>query len=130
MVPALTPCSATLRVAALDLPTMLHDIIAALVEAQPDMELIGTPPGLDLASWVRQAGVDVLIVQMKSDGVPEGLAGAVREQAHVTVLGVTARGDRAVLYRLAPQVIELGEVSPEGLLAATRTAKGRRTSLG
>ncbi len=38
------------------------------------------------------------------------------------LLGIAERGGRAVLYQLRPLVTELGEVSLEGLLAATRTA--------
>jgi hypothetical protein len=107
-----------------NLPSMLHAIIASLVEAQPDMELVDAKSGFEVDALLG-AGANVVIVGMEENQLPPAFREMLELAARITVLGVTDRGNNAVLYRLRPESLELGEVSPDELLAAMRSAARR-----
>ena len=106
-----------------EMPRMMRDVFKQVVEDQSDMEVVGDltdPVELLLAAGQRQA--DVVVLGLNDADFPGICSHLLSEYPHLKLLGVTADGRRAFLYELRPQKVAIGEVSPEGLLAAIRTA--------
>jgi DNA-binding NarL/FixJ family response regulator len=101
---------------------MLRDIVAGVLRAQPDMEVIEAEPGavslLQLADLSRP---DVVITGFDDPGLARGLLTA---SPHLRVMAVTGDDGDAWLYELRPYRVHLGEVSPRTLVEQVR----RRTA--
>ncbi len=112
-----------IRVLVAEMPRMLRDLFKHVVAEQTDMDLVGElldPLGLLLAAG--QTHADVVILGLHNSEFPGICSHLLGEYPHIKILGVTEDGRRAYLYELRPEKIPVGEVSPEGLLAAIRTA--------
>ena len=117
-----TSRSARIRVLVVGLPRVLTDIITETIATQRDMELVPDQRSIDLRSHARQSGTDAVIAGLVDDELTPDCEDLIWMRPPLPVLGVAARGGRAVLYQVRPHVTELGEVSVEELLAATRAA--------
>jgi len=104
------------------LPRLLSDIITEMIKVQPDMELVPSKAPLDMRSHLLKSEADAVMAGLVNDELPPGCEDLMWARPSTALLGIAERGGRAVLYQLRPLVTELGEVSLEGLLAATRTA--------
>ena len=112
-----------IRVLLAEMPRILRDVFKQVVADQSDMDVVGElfdPFGLLLAAGQTRA--DVVILGLHNSEFPGICSHLLSEYPHIKILGVTEDGRRACLYELRPQKIPVGEVSPEGLLAAIRTA--------
>ena len=114
-----------IRVALFGLPRLLEDVIARLIGAQADMELVGATSSANAHSLICEWGANVIIVGLQQDRPTRSDSGAVEFLTHIAVLGMTERDNRTVLYRLRPDAARPGGVSPDDLLAATRSAVHR-----
>jgi DNA-binding NarL/FixJ family response regulator len=110
-----------IRVLLADMSPMLRDIIHDAVANQPDLEVVGTlgvhEPFL---SVIENIPTDVLILGT-SQRNDVALAEAVwHKRPRTRVLMITHDGRGAVLHRLHPEKVVLGDVSSESLVAAIR----------
>jgi DNA-binding NarL/FixJ family response regulator len=103
-----------------DMPRMLRDIIAGVVRAESDLELVGeieSPEALPLRA--RHTRPDLVIA-----GATPALANVTGEllgdHPRLRIIQVEADGRRGSLYELAPRRRKLGELSPESLVAVAR----------
>ena len=115
-----------IRILVVGLPQLLGDIITETIKTQPDMELVPSEPWTDVQSRARESGADAVIAGLVNDELTPDCEDLMWTRPPLPVLGVTERRGRAVLYQVQPHVTELGEVSLDELLAATRTAARAR----
>jgi hypothetical protein len=113
------------------MPRMLRDIITQTVSHEPDMVLVGEhTERTDLVSAARASQADVVVVGVSDAELPAQCEALFMMSPGIRVLGITGDGRRAFLWELRPNRTPLGEVSPEGLVEAIRTAvNARSTSL-
>jgi hypothetical protein len=105
---------------------MLSDIITNAIDGQPDMEVVGALRQRGaLRSAVGAARADVVMLGLRDGDLPSDCVALFDAYPWIRVLGVSADGRRAFLYELRPQRLPLGEISPDGLVEAIRTASAR-----
>ncbi len=110
---------APIRIAVASLPRLLRDIVVTALSSERDMELVGEVPGArQLADVVRDSGADVAIVACEPSDVAR--LGRLVNRSPVTLLAITDEGRRGALYELLPREVDLGELSPRGLVNAIR----------
>lgn len=109
-----------IRILLFDLSPLLHDIIAGAVRGEPDMELVGDKTDHELGTKVRETRADVVIAALMDGKLSENCEALTWARPPIAVFGLEERSGRAVLYRLRPQAIKLGEVSPRELLSEAR----------
>lgn len=101
---------------------MLREIVRDAIGRQDDMELLGEfPAATDLRTAVESTGADFVITDAATaacDQVPVLLDARPR----VRVLGITNSGRQTYLYELRPHRVRLGEISPQALIEAIRSA--------
>jgi len=100
------------------MPRILRDIVRDVAARDPTLEVVGEVASpSDLATAARQYDPDVIVTQ--DSGSEEREIGALLE-AHprTRVLTIAGDGARGVLYRLTPEAVPLGDLSPESLLEA------------
>jgi hypothetical protein len=104
---------------------LLHDIVRDTLAAQPDMKVIGDAhDGGDLNPMLQAGNVDVVVVGAPR---PEDFAVAIPillTSPRIKVLAIAISGRRAMLYRLRPHQIPLGDMSPQDLVGAIRAEAG------
>src|SRR5262245_18269678 len=109
-----------IRVLLRDTPPMLRDILERAISNQPDMELIPEPvvrPPVD-----QQPTPDVVVVDV-SDGDPgEGARALLTRWPDTHVSTMPAHSHRVLKFELLPRGFDLGEMSPDQLLDAIRSA--------
>jgi DNA-binding NarL/FixJ family response regulator len=105
-----------------DAPTKLREILERAITNEPDMALIPEPAVPTQAPDCRSLSPDVVIVGA-SDSEPAERARALLEQwpgSHAFM--ITAGGHRVFRYKLLPQGVDLGEMSPSQVVEAIRSA--------
>jgi hypothetical protein len=112
--------ASSIRVLLVDMPRMLRDIVAMVVRAEPDLELVGEVDDPEaLAARMRRTRPDLVIA---------GAHPALEQMSHqllgdyprLRILEVETEGRRGYLYELFPRRRRLGELSPGSLLAVAR----------
>lgn len=110
---------------------MLRDIIESAVSAQSDMTLVGEINGRDanvnaistvIASLATDAP-DVVIVDRADEGSMQALDGLLYDHPGLAVITVTRDGRGAHLRVLRPYDVDIGDVSPVGLVTAIRESR-------
>jgi hypothetical protein len=110
---------------------MLVDIIRDLVGAARDLKLVGRTPGRltgnpEGLGWLEAAVTIVradVVVTVLEEGDADTLQASLAANAGVRVIGIDPTGRQAFLYRGDDWRVPLGEVSPDGLLAAIRDSQ-------
>jgi DNA-binding NarL/FixJ family response regulator len=111
-----------LRIAIVNMPQMLREIIREVVSPESDMEVAGEFSGTtDLLEAVERTRADFVITGTEDADVA-GVGRLLRMRPRLKVLAVAADGRQTYLYELRPQKVHLGEVSPQNLLDAIRSA--------
>lgn len=115
------------RVVTAELPRMLQEIIGAVLAADDDIDVVAhAVTRRDLQRIVGLRSVDVVVIGLDGEALPDIGRELFAEDPSVTVLGMVAEGRHAFLYELRPHCVPLGAVSPETLAAAVRErARGR-----
>ena len=116
-----------IRVLIHDTPTMLRDILEQAISNQPDMELILEPTATEPAPDDRKASPDVVVpdvvVMDVGDSDPrEGARALLFRWPSSHALMIAAHGHRVLRYELEPRGVDLGEISPDQLIQAIRSA--------
>lgn len=99
---------------------MLLDIVANIVAAQPDLDIVAGPVGeTNLRRAVECGNADVVILSRKTPLNGE-YDDVLYSRAHLKVIAIEGEGRRGSLYELRPHRVPLGEMSPTRLLDAIR----------
>jgi DNA-binding NarL/FixJ family response regulator len=114
------------RIALVELPRIMREIIERAVADQPDMEIVGELPASTLPEALDGAGVDVVISGTNYDCA--SLRELLDERPRLKVLAVADDGRDAFLFELRPTRTRLGEVSPQTIVDAIRNARCATTS--
>jgi DNA-binding NarL/FixJ family response regulator len=114
------------RIALVELPRIMREIIERAVADQPDMEIVGELPASTLPEALDGAGVDVVISGTNYDCA--SLRELLDERPRLKVLAVADDGRDAFLFELRPTRTPLGEVSPQNIVDAIRNARCATTS--
>src|SRR5438876_12063609 len=113
------------------MPRMLSDILADVLSAEPDMEVVGVLSSRGkLRATVAETRADVVVLALGDSRLPKDCERLLRAHPRLRVLGVTSEGRRGCLFGLRPLKASLGELSPQRLVNAIRTTdRMKRTSL-
>jgi DNA-binding NarL/FixJ family response regulator len=113
---------AKIRVLIHDAPTMLRDILEQAISNQPDMEVIGEPAAPVRAMDDDQVSPDVVVVDVSDSDPDEGAREWLFRWPSTHALMIAAHGHKVLKYELQPQGEDLGEMSPDQLIQAIRSA--------
>jgi DNA-binding NarL/FixJ family response regulator len=102
---------------------MLCDIVRDAFARERDMEVVGVLPTLDtLLADARETRADVVILGLADTELPPVCGELIAAHPLMKVLAVAGDGRRVFLHELRPQTVSLGEVSPQELIDAVRSA--------
>ncbi len=105
---------------------MLCDILAAVLSAEPDMEVVGVLSSRGkLRATVAETKADVVVLALEDSELPEDCGRLLHTHPRIRVLGVASDGRRGFLYELRPLKASLGELSPQQLVNTIRTTDRR-----
>ena len=105
------------RVALLDLPRMLNEIVKEILDQAEDVTVVEAG---------NEPDPDVYIVGAQQDELPPVGLAQLERQPRAKVLTIDRNGRDAHLYELRPHRTPLGELSTDTLLAAVGAATGKR----
>ncbi|MCI0435097.1 MAG: hypothetical protein L0271_15865 [Gemmatimonadetes bacterium] len=98
---------ASIRVALVDLPPLIHELVRDLIDEAGDLEI------------VERDGADVLVVGTDAADTAT-LCHGPGMRAPPRVIAISADGRRTTLCELRPVVSQLGELSPDQLAEVIR----------
>jgi DNA-binding NarL/FixJ family response regulator len=102
---------------------MLSDIVKGILD-EPDIRVAGElSPDAATADQIARVGADVVIFNTPEIGLPATARALLVQGSRLKVLTIRDDGRATSLYELRPYETTLGQVSPETLLAAVRTAR-------
>lgn len=111
------------RILLVEMPRILCDILADVLSAEPDMEVVGVLSSRGkLRATVAETRAEVVVVALEDSELPEDCGRLLRAHPSMRVLGVASGGRHGFLYELRPLKESLGELSPRGLVEAIRTS--------
>jgi len=106
---------------------MLRDILERAIASAPDMEAVAdSPVATQEPADQLSPQPDVVIVGVRESEPAEGVSALLNRWPGSQVLMLTAHGRKAVMYQLVPQGTDMGEISPDQLVAAIRTCVHER----
>jgi hypothetical protein len=118
-----------IRVLVLGLPRLIGDLVVRMVEAEPDMCVVGEPHARqELATAAHVHTPELVIVGLEEERLPAECEAFLRDRARVKLLGIEAFDGRAVLYELRPERRSLGSVTQDEIVGAIRAAAGREAA--
>lgn len=104
-----------------DVPRLMSDLVHAVVDDEPDLELVGEAADAStLVAVLEATGPDLLILPASEYELPAVAADAFDRRPLLKILVLTGAGEPAFLWELAPWRVSLGELSPARLRAALR----------
>ena len=113
--------SQTISVLLSGMSRILGDIVRSALADAPDVEIAGGP--VDVRSTLAVAldlGPSVVICGTAPDDAPGLYEALLDANPRLRIVELAGDGRHARVYRLAPQVVELGEISLARLVAAVR----------
>jgi DNA-binding NarL/FixJ family response regulator len=110
-----------IRVLIHDAPTMLRDILEQAISTQPDMEVILEPVSPEHVPD-EQMSPDVVVVDVSDSDPGEGARALLFRWPSSHALMIAAHGHKVLKYELQPRGVDLGEMSPDQLVQAIRSA--------
>jgi DNA-binding NarL/FixJ family response regulator len=104
---------------------LLSDILDDVIEAEPDMQVVRHSGSQDsIVAAARRIKAHVVIVGEAPRRLAQLFDRLLEEQPQTRVLSLQGNGRQAFLYRLSPELLELGELSPQTLIGAIRDRGG------
>ena len=110
-----------IRVLIRDAPAMLRDILEQAIVNQPDMEVI-PEPFVPMQAAAEEVSPDVVVVDVNDADSGEDARALLFRWPGSHVLTIAARGHMVRRYELLPRRVDLGEMSPDQLVQAIRSA--------
>jgi DNA-binding NarL/FixJ family response regulator len=104
-------------------PTILREVVRAIIARQPDMEVVGEildPLGVLLAAKATQA--DVVVLDLRGAEEPGLVSHLLAECPQVTILGLASHGDTALMVQRRLWRKEIVDPSEVNILRALRHA--------
>ncbi len=112
---------ALIRVLLVDLTTMLSGVIKEILATDPSIEVVGeVPESGAVMTAIAKNEADVVIYGTKDRELSPPWRQLFKGNLDAKVVALVDDGQEAVLYELCPRREELGELSPEGLIAAVK----------
>jgi DNA-binding NarL/FixJ family response regulator len=104
-------------------PQIVRDLVREMLVYQTDMEIVGDVVSpLDLLLAVKETGAHVVVLALDETKSPGVLSHLWAQCPHVTILGLSATGDRAFIEQLCPWRREIVDLSAENLMHVLREA--------
>jgi hypothetical protein len=106
------------------MPAILHDIVKDALAGARGVTLVGDVQHRSraLAPEVERTNPAVVLLGSDHPELAEGRVPVFPGRADLKLLAVSADGREATLYELLPRTTALGELSPETLVSAVRSA--------
>lgn len=102
---------------------MLSQIVKGILD-EPDIRVRGDLPlNRSIVSQARRAKADVVIIADEHRALTSEVHELLSERPRTKVLTIRDHGRETFLYELRPFQTQLGQVSPQTLLDAVRTAR-------
>ena len=102
-----------------DLPQLLEDIVAHLVQDRPDIRVVrGSLRQAGLAAAASAWNADVVVVTREDAADFAAIDPALARISALSIVALDAGGARACVYSLRPQRVLIGDVSGAQLLDA------------
>jgi hypothetical protein len=101
-----------------DLPPLLADVIAQLVDDEPGVEVVARVTGEDLESTVRRTRADVVVLPAARPEMPASGRKLLEDRAGLRVVGLVDHARSGVVGRLDVHVRHLEELSKSTLVEA------------
>jgi DNA-binding NarL/FixJ family response regulator len=113
------------RILLADLPRLLREIVTEALEAQSDMEVVGSIAGPEsLARTIEQSQADAIVIGHDD---PEVAAGLLGRHPPLAVIALAGDAKESQYYELRPHRVGLGEISPSELVETIRQATRSRS---
>lgn len=109
-----------IRVATANMSRLLVDLVRQGLSADHELMLVAELPADPFLVELHVDAMDVLIVGLMEDGLPDGYASVMTRHPALRVIGLSTEARRAYAYELRPFQVPLGEASPATLAAAVR----------
>ena len=113
-----------IRVLLARMPTLMLDILHHVVEAEPDMAIVGTVDDGGLPIAVQRTRADVVVVGHETQSERELYLSLLLRRPQLKVLAIAEDGKSGWVYELRPRRARLGKISARSLAKAIR---GRAT---
>lgn len=111
----------------LRIPPMLADIIRAITLAEDSLAVVVRDDGSESPLAAAAASdADVVVVPMEAPALPVSCRALLAARPRTRLLGLVGDGRTATLWELRPHREEVGELSPETLVAALRRPEWTR----
>ncbi len=102
-------------IAFIDMPRMLREIVDEALSKRRDVRLVDESSDGSLVAAVDRSGAGFLIVSSESVG-PADVCRLLEERPKVKVFAIADGGRDGCLYELRPNLLLVGELSPETLV--------------
>jgi DNA-binding NarL/FixJ family response regulator len=105
------------------MPQLAADMLERALSGQSDMRIVARlDSSAALLQVTRMSAPDVVVLGLTEPDLPAPCLDLFAENVGLTVLGVHKGAGVAHLYQLRPYHLELGEVAPDELVRAIRSA--------
>lgn len=108
-----------------EMPRMLHDVVANIIGVEPDLRLVAD--GVDangLIARVERDQPDVVVLWAESGSPPALCEELLGRFPGLSLVALEDQGQRASIYMMRPMRIRLAEISRTLLVSAIRRAAG------
>ncbi len=113
------------------MPRLLREIITGSVTGEDDMEVVGEAfERGELLELLGEQRPDVVVVGCRDPNLTDIWPELLFRHPRIKILAIEEVGRRACLYRLCPEQVSFGEVSPALLLNLIRDAAGEHLGSG
>lgn len=97
----------TIKILLANRPRMLREVVRKMIEAQPDMEVVGEVlDPLDILVAVRDTQADAVILDLEDSEESELTSHLLVEYPNLTILGLAANGKTAFLRPRRHEILE------------------------
>src|SRR5439155_241883 len=117
------------RILLVEMPRMLCDIVADVLSAEPDMEVVGVLSSRGkLRATVAETRADVVVLALGDSRLPKDCERLLRAHPRLRVLGVTSEGRRGFLFGLRSLKRSRGALASEHVVQVDHDGLGWRRS--
>jgi hypothetical protein len=102
-------------IAFIDMPRMLREIVDEALSTRRDVRIVDESSDGSLVAAVDRSGAGFVIVSSESVG-PADVCRLLEERPKVKVFAIEDGGRDGCLYELRPNLVLVGELSPENLV--------------